>query len=185
MDGTQSAGKVLTSDANGKASWEGGNTHIIGDLYQGGIIVSVWKVDGVEHGLIASLTDISSKSVWSNVATTLTGTNALSPVDGQGCTSAIISQPEHSTSAALLCDLYISGDFSDWYLPAAWELNQCYNAALVVNKILGATNGFQFDSYWSSTEFNDNSALYQNFLYGNTNFNIKGSKFRVRAIRAF
>jgi len=47
----------------------GGNfTHYIGELYGGGIVVSVWKVSGVEHGLIASLTDLSSGIAWTTEA---------------------------------------------------------------------------------------------------------------------
>ncbi|MEI6580474.1 MAG: hypothetical protein WCN92_13560, partial [Eubacteriales bacterium] len=38
----------------------GGFTHYIGELYGGGIIVYLWKQAGVEKGLIASLTDLSS-----------------------------------------------------------------------------------------------------------------------------
>jgi hypothetical protein len=37
----------------------GGFLHYIGELYGGGIVVSVWKEAGYEHGLIASLTDVA------------------------------------------------------------------------------------------------------------------------------
>ena len=40
--------------------------HYVGELYQDGMIVSVWKVNGVEHGLIASLTDLSVASDWNS-----------------------------------------------------------------------------------------------------------------------
>lgn len=40
--------------------------HNIGDLYQGGIIVSVWKDENLqEHGLISSLTDLGITKDWS------------------------------------------------------------------------------------------------------------------------
>jgi len=73
----------------------GGFTHYIGELYGGGIVVSVWKVAGVEHGLIASLTDLSSGTAWSNVTSTAIGTTAQSPFDGQTNTTAIIAQTGH------------------------------------------------------------------------------------------
>jgi hypothetical protein len=159
--------------------------HYVGELYGGGIVVSVWKESGVEHGLIASLTDLSTSAAWSNV-TTLVGIIAHSPVDGQANTNAIIAQSGHTQSAAKLCDDYTSGSFSDWYLPAEWELDQCYNAALVVNTILGAANGFGFGRYWSSTEFGDNAVWYKVFKYGGSSEDYSKTKtYRVRAVRRF
>ncbi len=35
-------------------------THYIGELYQGGIVVAVWKEAGVEKGLIASLVSLGN-----------------------------------------------------------------------------------------------------------------------------
>ena len=160
------------------------SSHFIGELFQGGIIVSVWKENGVEHGLIASLTDISIPAIWSNVAE-LVGISAQSPFDGQANTYAIIAQTGHTTSAAKLCNDYVSEGYSDWYLPALWELNQCYNAAYIVNRILGAKNGFQFSYYWSSTESYDNYAGFQYFDYGSTYFDYKSSVYNARAVRKF
>jgi hypothetical protein len=165
----------------------GGFTHYIGELFGGGIVVAVWKESGVEKGLIASLTDVSASAQYSSIDT-LIGATARSLIDGQANTAAIVAQGDVS-GAAYLCDNYTSGGFSDWYLPAKWELNQCYNATFVVNTILGATNGFQyqnFPTYWSSTEVVSNGAWYQNFSNGDlgTNFG-KGTKFRVRAVRRF
>ena len=184
------ANKILQSDANGNASWvtpgAGGSgfTHYIGELYQGGIVVAVWKIAGVEHGLIASLTDVGASTAWSNVTTTFIGT-AESPIDGQANTTAIVGQAGNSSGAAKLCDDYVSGGYSDWYLPASWELNLCYNAAFIVNTVLGATNGFQFDYYWSSTEYDNNYAWQQYFANGYPDFFVKGNVFNVRAVRRF
>ena len=122
----------------------------------------------------------------------LIGLSAQSGIDGQANTTAIVAQGDVS-GAGYLCDNYSSGGFNDWYLPALWELNQCYNAAFVVNTILGATDGFQFDAnYWSSNEYDLNYACVQNFLYlftgnsnGNPNRYKKYSNRRVRAVRRF
>jgi len=162
----------------------GGFTHYIGELYGGGIVVAVWKESGVEHGLIASLTDVSASAQWSSITGTLIGATAQSPIDGQANTTAIVAQGDVS-GAAYLCDNYSAGGFTDWYLPAAWELNQCYNAAFVVNTILGATNGFQFAYYWSSTEYTGTNAWGQNFDYGGTYDDYKDDTCRVRAVRRF
>ncbi|MCX6325772.1 MAG: DUF1566 domain-containing protein [Bacteroidia bacterium] len=166
--------------------------HYVGELYGGGIVVAVWKVSGVEHGLIASLVDLSPGIIWttaSNQSTTVPG-GALSPIDGLSNSNAIVAQAGAGTTyAAGLCRAYTAtgdGGLVDWYLPAAWELNQCYYAAFVVNTILGATNGFQFTAtFWSSTENNFNLAWNQAFTTGNPNPNSKASPYRVRAVRRF
>lgn len=163
-----------------------GFTHYVGELFGGGIVVSIWKTSGTEHGLIASLTDVSASIVaWSNIAATLIGTTAQSPVDGQANTTAIIAQSGHTSSSAKLCDDYSSGGFSDWYLPASWELNQCFNAAYIVNSVLGSANGFQVAYYWSSTEYGLNAAWSYGFDYGYAYYLGKGNYYRVRAVRKF
>ena len=163
-----------------------GSTRYIGELYGGGIIVAVWKVLGVENGLIASLTDLNAAYVYSNI-TTLIGPTAQSAVDGQANTTAIINQAGHTTSAAALCDAYISGIYDDWYLPAAWELNLCFNAAFFVNTVLGA-DGFRINnSYWSSSEATGGgaNAHFLIFTTGYFNYGSKGNSGTVRAVRRF
>ena len=162
----------------------GGFTHYIGELYGGGIVVAIWKESGVEKGLVASLVDVSTSAQWSSITSTSIGVTAQSPTDGQANTSAIVAQGDVS-GAAYLCDNYSSGGFTDWYLPAAWELNQCYNAAFIVNTILGDTNGFQLAYYWSSTEYNGSSARYHYFSSGTSSYSSKVTTYRVRAVRRF
>jgi hypothetical protein len=162
----------------------GGFRHYIGELFGGGIVVAVWKENSIEKGLIASLTDLSAESEYSSVYGALIGANAQSPIDGQANTTAIVAQGDMS-GAAYICDNYSSGGFTDWYLPAVWELNLCYNAAFVVNTILGPTNGFQLDEYWSSTEINDNVSWNQHFNNGYADTHVKFDTYRVRAVRRF
>jgi hypothetical protein len=163
--------------------------HYIGELYGGGIVVSVWKdTSGAEHGLVASLKDLSAGTAWSNVATTAIGTNAQSPFDGQANSNAIIGQSSHTSSAAQICDTFTGGGFNDWYLPADIELIQLNNTAYILNSILGSNNGLQFAmiySYWSSTEYNASSA--KGMLFGTTTNNQgnKSDKKRVRAVRKY
>lgn len=167
-----------------------GFIHNVGDLYQGGIIVSVYK-DGKndEHGLICSLIDLSTSQIWSNVDQVQIGTTAQNRIDGQSNTLAIINQVGHVISAAKLCDDYASGKYDDWYLPAVWELNECYTAMLIVNQILGDENGFHSAVYCSSTEdYLGNFAWYQNFNDGLKNDSYiyyKNDLYSVRAVRKF
>ena len=172
----------------------GGFTHYVGELFGGGIVVFVWKdAQGVERGLIASLTDLSSGIPWTtpDFQSTLIGPSAQSRTNGLANTNAIVAQAGVGTSyAAGLCKAYNAGGFNDWYLPAAWELNQCYNAAMIVNELLGIANGFKFSNstlsyYWSSTEDVNNVAWSQNFYYGFTSDYNKSANGAVRAVRRF
>ena len=170
----------------------GGFTHYIGELFGGGIVVSVWKTAGVEHGLIASLTDLSSGIPWTTPAFQQIeiGPAAQSNKDGLANTNAIVAQAGAGTSyAAGLCKAYNAGGFTDWYLPAKWELHQCYNSVIIVNEVLGDTNGFQsyiYSLYWTSTEDFDTVAYTQSFDDAYSYFaGYKSSNKLVRAVRRF
>lgn len=132
-----------------------GYTHNVGELYQGGIIVSVWKENGSEHGLIASLTNLSSGCDW--------------------------------YTAVSLCNSYSSGNFTDWYLPGLWELNLCYNAALSINRILGAADGFTLNMYWASyvEPGYEDQAMCWSFREGFAGGGYKTDIRKVRAVRTF
>jgi len=178
-------------------SSNGGFTHYLGELFGGGIIFYLWMSAGTEHGLIASLADLSDTTAWSNVDTVLIGLSAESLTDGQSNTTAIISQPGHVSSAAKLCRDYSSGGFSDWYLPSATELSLLYYNIYLINTILdndgdSTTIGLYNDvynnfRYWSSTENNATQVMSLNIQPGLTNLPYKygyGS-YRTRAIRKF
>jgi hypothetical protein len=162
----------------------GGLTHYVGELYGGGIIVSVWKTSGVEHGLIASLTDVGM-SVWSNVTDFEVGISAQSANDGLSNTLAIINQAGHTNSAAKLCYDYSYGGYTDWYLPAHWELIQCLNSAYIVNETLGNSSGFKFDEYSCSTEFDGGSYTGEVFNRSALGYPSKANIVFVRAVRKF
>ena len=180
--------------ANSTTGNTGGFSHYIGELFGGGIVVSVWKdAQGVERGLIASLTDLSAALPWTTPAFEQIeiGLTAQSPMNGLANTNAIVAQAGAGTTyAAGLCKAYNAGGFTDWYLPATWELNQCYNAAMIVNELLGNTNGFQFSYlnspyYWSSTENGGGAALVQLFNFGHAYSVSKFDFGAVRAVRRF
>ncbi len=166
-------------------------THYIGELYGGGIVVSVWKESGIEHGLITSLVNLGYKTWTTASCYTLTVTGgATSSTDGLANSIAIVAQAGASTTyAAYVCRVYSAtgdGGLHDWYLPAGWELAQCFNAGFVVNTILGATNGFLPGYYWSSTEGSTNNAFCQNLGFdGGVLSSTKSGSARVRAVRRF
>jgi hypothetical protein len=164
------------------------NTNI-GKLIGGGIVVAEWDENGVKKALIASLTDLGLLP-WTVPAqvNNLIGPTAQSWSDGLGNTNAIIAQTGVAATtayAAGIAKLYLGGGFTDWYLPAAWELNMCYNSASVVNKILGA-NGFQTNTwnYWSSTEITSNNAWRVTFKEGTGFPSAKSSGGGITSVRA-
>jgi hypothetical protein len=165
-----------------------GFTHYVGELFGGGIVVSVWKTNGVEHGLIASLTDLSTGIVWTKPAfqSIAIGITAQSFRDGFTNTNAIVAQAGSGTDyAAGLCKAYNAGGYTDWYLPSINELTQCYNSLQIVNEVLNPAYGFQRSFYWSSSEMNSYEAWPHDFGDGNTNTGKSSSNGNVRAVRRF
>ncbi len=172
----------------------GGNfKHFIGELFGGGVVAAVWKIKGVEHGIIVSVNDLSEAQMWSNADTVLIGPTAESATNGQANTTAIVGQAGATSTAAGLCDAYSKGGFSDWYLPSTWEMNQIYNVALQINLVLeqdddSTTKGFECINnpyYWTSTEYFNAKSWLQNFLIGSTYNDVKKAGYRVRAVRRF
>jgi hypothetical protein len=164
-----------------------GLTHYVGELFGGGIVVSVWKISGVEHGLIASL-EYLPQSVWTKAAftSTMIGTTAQSTRDGLANTNAIVAQAGPVNDyAAVRCKSYRGGGFDDWYLPAMNELKLCYNSALIIKEVLGETRGFRDSTYWSSTEYNDVIAYTFSFVTGGFGAGNKSSSNEVLAVRRF
>lgn len=160
----------------------------IGDLAQGGIIFSLWKdSNGIEHGLVAALSDQGQNETWGPMYELTTAVSASNGVQNSG-----------SIAAAALCEAYTFQDsagvvYDDYYLPAVWELNELSKKAFLINSVLEndgnfETVGFSSDlgsSYWSSTELSGSFAWFVQFASGISNTDFKDSMHRVRAIRRF
>lgn len=174
-------------------STAGNNNYHQGDLYGGGIVFYVDQTG--EHGLILSLIDLSVAQIWSDV-NLLIGPAAQSTWDGQTNTTAIVNQAGMTSSAAKLCDDYINDDYgtgiySDWYLPAQYELGIINTACYIINKNIETdgnplTTPFNFECfYWTSVEYNNNKALVCDIISVSLGAAFKNSSGYVRAIRAF
>lgn len=97
--------------------------------------------------------------------------------------------------AAKYAEDLVCGGRDDWFLPSKDELDTAYNR-LAQNRV-GAKDtpigGFNKGYYWTSTDYNDNTAWSQYFMDGQQFDRVQtmdGNKtppnpFRVRAIRAF
>jgi hypothetical protein len=83
-----------------------------------------------------------------------------------------------ATSAAVAARAYTGGSKNDWFLPSKDELAQLYAQKTSVG-------GFVEGVYWSSSEYDANSAWFQFFGNGYQNTNGKGAAGYVRPVRAF
>jgi len=167
----------------------------VGDFYQGGVIFYLFVdgetgyVAGETHGLIAAVADQSSGIRWYNGSYVTTGATGTAIGTGSANTDAIINvQVATETSyAAGLARAYTGGGYTDWFLPSKDELNKMFSYKAVINTTATANDGSNFatNNYWSSTEYDDNDAWYQNFGSGSQTNNLKFYALNVRAVRAF
>jgi hypothetical protein len=189
--GEPGAGKVLTSDANGLATWvapAATGVHYIGEAYGGGIVFYVY--DNGQHGLIAATSDQSDGIQWSNDIYRYTGTTG----DGLGAgvmnTTMIVATQigdnQTGNFAAKVCVDYAVTDngivYGDWYLPSKYESDLLY----LQKDLVG---GFSEADYWTSTEepWANSFAKHRYFGNGAQTFpsDVKYHTYKVRAIRAF
>jgi hypothetical protein len=145
---------ICTDATSGSASWSlynyGDTQRYIGEEYGGGIVGALWYDGSTQKGLIFSK-DTLGLTAWSNV-NALNGTaseaGASSSWDGYANTQAIINQVGHITSAAKICDDYVSGTYSDWYLGAPEEWRTIFDNRGVINSITqviwGSTQSYGF-----------------------------------------
>lgn len=126
--------------------------------------------DGVPaHYLIVAAKDVGDHK-WGRYGEESTAT---SKTDGFGNTQALMKEGEHP--AALAASKYEADGHSDFHLPAAAELYQCW----LYTQNLFATNCW----YWSSTQRSAGSAFGMHFVGGGQYGNDKLSEFRVRPVR--
>ena len=136
--------------------------HYIGEAYQGGIIVELWKDSlNVEHGLIMSYVNLAN-NVWSNVSIG----GVLSSSNGLANSNFIVGEAGHTTSMAQDCLNYTNinygtGVYTDWYLPAIGEMMCLIKNRVIIDDAipgLGATGLLQAQ-YWTSTGIGSPSAM--------------------------
>ena len=159
----------------------------VGQSFGGGVIFHTYRdASNVEHGLIVSIVDQSTSSQFSNIVLQSVGTTTT--WNGQANTNLMAAQTSASSGAWKFANDYSYGGFTDWYLPAIDELNLLFNNRFNVNKtlsVIGGADQLRYYSYWSSSEEDSDTGIYTNFANGVSNFTLKDSLYRVRAIRQF
>ncbi|MFM7566090.1 MAG: DUF1566 domain-containing protein [Flavobacteriales bacterium] len=163
-------------------------SYFLGQHAEGGIIYHLYLDNqGQQHGLVLSLTNVSREAEWGDKEKDMTGCE--STWDGRSNTNALMLATQDTTKAAGLCDGFISGGYTDWYLPAIYELQAMDNNLFTIEKALDEIEGsdpIEMNLYWSSTESNAASAWFYSFYDSKpTNYYDKSSKTLVRAVRSF
>ena len=126
---------------------------------------------------VAGTSTADPKCDWSGNTTTRIGTTSNAIGAGYANTSAMIAQNNDAGHAATVTRAFRGGSKTDWYLPSMHELHQMY----LQRSILALNTG----CYWSSSEYDDDSARFQHFNSGDQYWTLKWEKCYVRPVRAF
>jgi hypothetical protein len=184
----------ITADDTTRWNSKQESGHYIGELFGGGVIFHLWKDSlGIEHGLVADLSDLNTNSGWSNITDQEIGPAAKSSWDGLGNSNAIVAQPGHTNSIAAECLNSTNGGKDDWYLPSIDELSLLWHNRYLVNRYGGFVNGKPIlpivEQYWTSTELSSQSVYIFDFIKGSPLIPIDPTKemrsYQTRAIRTF
>ena len=153
-------------------------TYSIGDYNFGGVIF--WISPDTTQLKVVHLFELGT-SVWSNVFSTLAGTNSG---DGMMNSHLISQQTGHTSSGAKLChDLTYEGH-SDWYLPSINEITELLDQNSIVNPVIGSWFGDELNgAMWSSSETSNSQASYVNGA-GVLFEAHKTTPWRIRAVRS-
>jgi hypothetical protein len=127
----------------------GGFSHYLGELYNGGVVFSLYRgTDGLEHGLIVSLTESPTGLKWQTISALV---NANRFEDGAYNTPLMTGSPAAT---------YIASLGSGWFLPSSTELFLLGQNAYHVQKTL-RNGGYTLlgSTYWSSYEIGATDAV--------------------------
>jgi hypothetical protein len=160
---------------------------------QGGVIFHRYKDGGNENYLVVDTTNISTSAFWSNIDNVAIGASAQTTWNGLGNSNAIVAQVGFTSGAAQGCLNSTNNTQTDWYLPAIDELSLLWQNRFNVDRTLSGNSSLGtiigavtigYNSYWSSTEDNNNYAWNFSFDSGTAASDKDLLKY-VRAVRKF
>jgi hypothetical protein len=152
--------------------------YTIGESALGGTIVYINGGGSTgTSGLVVSAF-FTPPAEWGCDGIYITGAEGTAIGTGNQNTIDIMAECATAGIAARLCANLTQGGYSDWYLPSKDELNTLY-----INR--AAIGNFGTQIYWSSTEYDNNSAWAQNFFDGDPIPSSKSNLNYVRAVRSF
>ena len=161
----------------------------VGDIRAGGVVFWVDPSDN-RHGLVVAMSDVPPSVEWGCYGTDLPNVpnvayNGGVPVGlgaeiGHGFNNTNDILNDCPTAPAALAARSLG---EDWFLPSINELKKIYDN----RDDLEGVSGFSPFSgyYWSSTEYDFNTAWAQGFYVGYQNTSSKHITNDVRAVRAF
>ena len=173
-----SEGKIISLDTTEKSAYDYGNTGPAGGIvfYDKGNNTDGWQY------LEIALDDIENPVQWGVYAVEISGTQTGIGT-GNTNTQIIINRLEtlgETNRAAQLCDDFVFGELSDWFLPSKDELYLVYQN-LPANS-LTQLSGW----YWTSSQYDVRLFTYLQNLNNGTQHNYpRFFMSKVRAIRAF
>jgi microcystin-dependent protein len=169
------------------------SSYVIGDTGPaGGKIFITPSTSGNTTGKYFEVSPISGQVIrdWAtdtdpgiglgNAATTVVGADGTDIGTGQQNTADIVAQIGNvaASSAAVYCDQYSYGGFSDWFLPSKDELNELY----VQRNVVG---GITVSYYSTSSEYSNEAFWFQSFIDGYPNTPYKNNAYYIRPVRSF
>lgn len=143
---------IMAGQMRSAVASPGGLPSVIGEAFGGGYYIGDITVSdgGADDGTYAIIMAGASADIGRTYGTrSVDVTGAVSLTNGMANTIAI-GVVTSLDVAANYCANYVSGAYSDWYLPAKSELNLAYvNRAALAALGLGPTGSY---NYWSSTQ---------------------------------
>lgn len=154
----------------------------IGDFYEGGVVI--WLNESKDHGVVCATEDLPY-TTWGDVSSYSGTSDSI----GTGVQNTINIANENLVAGTAVdqCVNYVSNGYSDWALPSIKELELIATHKTLINNTSIQNGGdlFQWESYWSSTEYGTWEAYSCNINTGVSTTKTRNNYQRVRAIRAF